>query len=287
SSVNHAHRIRSLLRRAPAGELLYSCLAFHGPGQGGELPGSWLVSALESAGSTRPAVRQTLFRLEREGQLSSRRTGRSKWYRLTATGEAQVSAGRDRLWPAAPKRWDGRWTIVSAAFAAGERHARLRLLSVLTARGYGHAGPGLHLHPYDEPGAVARLVTDLGLDHAVELFRAERAGAEDDRAFVQRAFPLRQIGLDYRRFLRDFLPFAQRTPVDGATAFALRLATARRYLDAAWDDPGLPARLLPPDWPADKARQLAHQLYRRCAGPAHRFGAALALQAGVPWREEA
>ncbi len=277
--------LQTLLREAPTGELVYSCLAFHGPAQGDELPGVWVVAALQAVGIAPLATRQALFRLEREGHLATRRHGRSKWYRLTRSGQAQIAAGRDRLTRIIPSAWDGRWTLVAATFSARQRRARLQLLAILAARGYGRAGAGLHLHPHDDPRALLSLVTELGLADAVQLFRAKRAGASDDRAFVQQAFPLRRIAANYRRFLRRFRPLMRSRRKGDAAAFALRLAVARHYLDAAWDEPGLPARLLPADWPAAQAQQLASKLYQESSRPAHRFAATLAEQLALPWQE--
>lgn len=277
--------LKGLLQNARAGELIYSCLAFHGPDQGGELAGTWLVVALDAIGVAPAATRQALFRLEQQGHVAARKEGRSKWYRLTTTGEAQVAAGRDRLARSVAPAWDGAWTLVCASFTAGQRRARLQLLAVLEARGYGRAGAGLHIHPHDDAASLMQLVIELRLAAAVQVFRGELIGSERERTFVGKAFPLRRIASRYRRFLRRFEPYTRENDISSSSAFALRLAAVLQYLDAAWDDPGLPARLLPGDWPAFEAQRVIQELYQGCSRPARRFAVSLASQLKLPWKE--
>ncbi len=277
--------LRGLLADARAGELIYSCLAFHGPDQGGELAGTWLVAALGSVAISAPATRQALFRLVQQGHVASRKEGRAKWYRLTATGEAQIAAGRDHLERSAAPEWDGAWTLVSASFRGSQRKARLQLLAVLATRGYGRVSAGLHLHPHDDPATLLHLVADLKLTGAVEVFRGQRIDLGDERSFVSRAFPLRQIAAGHRRFLRRFVPYARADGLTDASAFALRLAAVLHYLDAAWDDPGLPAQFLPAEWPSVQAQRVIQELYQKCSLPARRYGARLAAQLDLPWKD--
>ncbi|MBI4520066.1 MAG: hypothetical protein HY701_04475, partial [Gemmatimonadetes bacterium] len=49
--------------------LIYSSFGFYGRGRGGELPGLWLVHALQELDVAEPAVRQTLYRMEASAEL--------------------------------------------------------------------------------------------------------------------------------------------------------------------------------------------------------------------------
>lgn len=272
----------ALLRAAPAAELVYSSLAFHARPPRFELPGIWLVQALGSIGAAPSAVRQALFRMEREGHLASRREGKLKWYRLTASGTAQIEAGRERLRRRSAPEWDGGWTLVSASFPGGRRRQRLQLGAVLDARGYGRLHEGIRIHPHDDPAALRKLVRSIGLAAEVHIFRGRLAG-DDDRALVAGAFPLRPIAAGYTRFVTRFGSLAGTVQSDDRAWFALRLVVAHHYLGAAWDDPGLPLATLPAKWPASRAQRLADRLYRRASDPARRYAASIARRLELQW----
>src|SRR4051812_7507122 len=110
-SYSLTDEILSTLEAAPASRYVYSALSYFAPRHGGELPGTWFVAALAEAGVDASAVRQTLFRMERTGALTSRREGRVKLSAATATTRAIVEAGTEKLLGAELPPWDGEWTI--------------------------------------------------------------------------------------------------------------------------------------------------------------------------------
>src|SRR5688500_17428240 len=125
--------IRAMLAEAPASEFVYSSMGFYATRRGGELPGPWLVAALGSVGCSAPAVRQTLWRMEREGELVARRRGRVKLYRLTPLARTEMEIGTDKIFRPLETRWDHRWTLVVTTFDGDERTERERLRAVLAA----------------------------------------------------------------------------------------------------------------------------------------------------------
>src|SRR3982751_6645850 len=100
----------STVTEAPVSYLIYSALSFYGDRRGGEVTGTWFVAALGSLGVTPAAVRQTLFRMERECELVSRKVGRVKLYRASPYARAEIGAGVQKIFATPETDWDGFWT---------------------------------------------------------------------------------------------------------------------------------------------------------------------------------
>ena len=268
---------RRELEHARASEFVYSSLGFYARRRGGELSGSWLVAALTDVGVAPTTTRKTLWRMERDGELISRRTGRSKLYRATPLAWAEIEGGTDKILGQAAKAWDGRWTVVAYAFEATERVARERIRAALDAEGFGAIGPGVFVHPRDRGGRILAAAEEQASGARLRVFRGHRQHGESDAAFVGEVWNLRESARCYRRFLKGFRPLAARAKsLAPKTAFAVRFAVVLAYLRAAWADPELPGSLLPADWPGPDARALAARLYRALLPAALAHGDAIA-----------
>ncbi|HUF89750.1 MAG TPA: PaaX family transcriptional regulator C-terminal domain-containing protein [Gemmatimonadota bacterium] len=251
-------------------------MSFYGSRQGGELSGPWLVAALGAIGVRSSSVRQTLWRMERDGELEARRRGRAKLYRLTPLARAEMEIGADKILNPPEPGWDGRWTLVVYAFESEDRPDRLRLKAALDAEGFAPLAPGIAIHPRDRGGRIRTAADEQGFGGRIEVFRADRFAPGDGSRFTQDLWDLPTVARRYRAFLHDFGPLLVTDVPDPATAFAVRFAVVLRYLRAAWPDPELPPALLPPDWPGSEARRVAAALYRRLLPGALAFGDAIA-----------
>jgi phenylacetic acid degradation operon negative regulatory protein len=265
----------STVRDAPVSYSVYSALSFFGRRQGGELPGLWFVRAFAVLGHTSGAVRQTLFRMERAGQLVSRRAGRTKFYRLAPWAQAEADAGLAKILAPMAERWDGRWSVLLVRFAGSEREHRENLYELLRSEGFASLGSGGFIHPHDRAGRILEAARAEGMPGRLVLVRGERQGHEPDADFVARHWNLSELEQGYRRFLERFSPILSRPPAGDRQTFIVRFAVVFSYLETAWRDPGLPPVLLPADWPGPQAQRLAARLYRRLLPGALRFAAGL------------
>jgi phenylacetic acid degradation operon negative regulatory protein len=251
------------LAKATASELIYSSLSFYARRRGGELSGAWIVDALAELKVAPATTRKTLWRMEREGELLSRRTGRAKRYRATPLAWAEIETGADKILRPLERSWDGRWTVVAYAFEGSERVERERIRAVLNAEGFGSIGPGMFVHPRDRGGRIIAAADEQGLGARLEAFRGRRLSSGTDAEFVRCVWNLREPARRYRRFRKRYGPLTGRArTLPPPVAFALRFAVVLDYLAAAWSDPELPPRLLARDWPGPHARALAGALYR-------------------------
>lgn len=254
----------------PVSNYVYSSLAYFGAAAGGELPGRWFVEALAEVGCDEAAIRQTLYRMERAGELTSHREGREKLYAATGYARGEIAAGSDKIFRA-PEPWDGRWTVVHARFEADERIHRDRLQGLLRVEGFASVGPGLHVHPRPLGQRILAAV-DPAIRDRVLVIRGERVGDEPVERFIVRHWDIPALAERYRKTAAALERLAGGTQPPDVEAFRRRFEVVLRFLDVAWDDPDLPLGVLPDSWPGTEARELAAGLYRRFLPGALRFG---------------
>jgi phenylacetic acid degradation operon negative regulatory protein len=270
----------STVRQAAPTLLIYSLLSAYGDRRGGELPGAWLVAALDGLGHAAPAVRQTLFRMVRSHELEARRVGRANLYRLAPFARASTEAGRQKIFAAPERKWDGRWTLVHYRFDTRKRALRHSLRDTLEVEGFAALAGGLYIHPRDRLERIRSAVAASAASEQVMFFRADCDAATMPAALVPRLWNLADIDRRYRRFVTRYAPLDARPARDfaAAQAFAARLALVLEYLPPAWDDPELPDELLPAGWSGQEARRLARRLYEKLLPGTLRHGDALCTQ---------
>jgi phenylacetic acid degradation operon negative regulatory protein len=277
-------RILSTVTDAPVSYLIYSSLSFYGDRRGGEIAGTWFVRALESLGVAPAAVRQTLFRMERDEELIGRRVGRVKRYRASPYARAEIGAGVQKIFTAVDRAWDGYWTLVLTQFPNDMRLERERVRNILQVEGYAPLGNGAYVHARDRAGRLATALADHGVGRFVTAFRADHVHGIPDRDFALAHWDLDELASEYRAFLERFEPLALRgaRSLSLQRQFALRFAVVLEFLEVAWKDPELPVSMLPPKWPGVRARALARRLYERFLPGALAFGDELAGSAPFP-----
>lgn len=257
-------KILSRLKSAPTSDFIYSSMSFLGRRHGGELPGSWFVAAIGSLGIAEDAIRQTLFRMERNGAILARRSGRVKLYRPSPATLAIMDAGVWRVQTPAPLKWDGVWTIVHFRVGEEDRDIRDRLREVLLVEGYGAVGPALYLHPRNRATRLMTAAQELGLSGRINVFRGRHAAGMGDRRLVDELWNLDSLADRYRKFIRRFSPIVRTSRAwTGKEAFGLRFAFMFEFFRISWDDPALPLSLLTAEWPGEEARKIADRLMSR------------------------
>lgn len=256
----------------PVSNYVYSSLSYFAPARGGWLPGLWFVGALAEVGCDKSAVRQTLYRMEGSGELDTHRRGREKFYAPTGYARGEIAAGTGKIFdPPAP--WDRRWTVLHARFEREERVHRDRLHALLGVEGFATVAPGVYVHPRPRGERVLQAV-DEGFRDRVLVVRGDRVGDEPEGRFIARHWDLPGLAGRYRTALvaLDRIAGLAEGGCPDVEAFRHRFEVVLRFLGVAWDDPDLPAELLPDDWPGRAVRERAADLYRTFLPGALRFG---------------
>ncbi len=220
--------------------------------RGGAAPVAALVRLLAPLAISAPAVRTAVSRMARQSWLIAVRVDGAPGYALSPRAVAQVSA-RTRRAALEREPWDGRWHLLVVS-PPGGRAARERLAAGLRALGYGSLG---------ESGRAATWISPRVTDAADSLLvthgaRAERFTARhdgDSQALIARAWDLEALARAYRRFLDQGENSAQIEAAGDSAAFERRAYLVREWRTFRGLDPGLPAALLPPDWPGSKVEE--------------------------------
>ena len=214
-------------------------------------PVSALIRLLEPVGIAAPAVRTAISRMAAQGWLEPVRVAASPGYRATPRAIERLSEAAARIYRRTPEPWDGRWRIVFVDLPS-DRGARGRLRQELTYLGYAEHAPGVWLCPYDRPEA----------DHVVA-----RAGGRSRHALAVEldpdpvaAWDLGGLAASYSRWpdAADTLVRRELAAHDDEEeeAFAARFQLVHEWRKFLFADPGLPADLLPHDWPGEPAAEV-------------------------------
>ncbi|MDK9695594.1 MAG: phenylacetic acid degradation operon negative regulatory protein PaaX [Siculibacillus sp.] len=231
-----------------------------------------LVDLVEPFGLNDRVVRTSVFRLSREGWLTSTQVGRRSAYGLTESGRRRFEAADRIIYAGRREPWSGRWTVVFTGLVDGE--AREALRRDLGWQGFGQLMPGVMIHPEPDEAALRQALADaVAEDRAVAMRAAGEDWASPDslRDLVARAWDLAALAAGYADFLDAFRPFlarVERGELTPRAAFRLRILLVHAWRRAILRDPLLPEELLPADWPGAAARLLVRNLYRAVRAPA-------------------
>lgn len=263
---------------------------------GGWIAVSDLISLLALVDVTEPAVRQSVLRLKSRGFLAAERRGGVAGYALTPAGRDDLEPGDRRIFRYGQADLADGWILAVFSVPEERRHHRHQLRSQLGWLGFGTVGSGVWAAPAALADPARSLIAGDGLDRYVTWFHARALDPVD----VSRWWDLDSLRQSYEEFLARWQPFrpsawtsdadgsdvrgrnaersdaedsdakrsnAQRTDAkcsnaQGSGAFAqyLRLVDSWRLFPRI--DPGLPAELLPLDWPGPTAWQVFARLRR-------------------------
>lgn len=201
-------------------------------------------------------ARQAAARLGEDRLLVAERVGRMTRWHLTERAQRLLTDGSRRIYgfgTDAPV-WGRRWLVVITSISEDERAKRHQLRTRLGFAGFGFLGPGIAISPHVEREPTANeVLRDLGLDGSAVVFVAETGSLVPDAQLIDRAWDLDGLAARYRSFLDAF---GVREAADGAAAFAAVVDLVHEWRRFPFDDPEIPADLLPADWPGVAARTL-------------------------------
>jgi len=230
-----------------------------------------LVRLLAPLGVTPPAVRTAISRMVRQGWLRPVRLGSGPGYRLTDQAQVRLDDAAARIYRTRQAGWAGSWDLLVLQSSA-TRAVRERIRSGLGFLGYAPLTDSTWISPYRSPEAAA-LLADEGVEHA-------RFGAVDDdpRVRAARAWDLDDLGRSYARWHQDARSIVSRQDLPAGPvviaderAFAVRFQLVHEWRKFLFSDPGLPAELLPSDWPGDAAARFFAEEAQRLLPAAARY----------------
>jgi phenylacetic acid degradation operon negative regulatory protein len=245
---------------------------------GGRVPIAALIRLLDAVGVDAPAVRSAVSRLKRRGLLVADRAEAGASYSLSESARVLLDDGDRRIYERPAFKDDGEWLLAVFTVPEKERGRRHVLRSRLAGLGFGQTAPGVWVAPahlYDETRHTLRR---LRLTQYVDLFRGTHEGFAPTAEAVARWWDLPAIARLHEAFLTAQEPVLARRRASAADAWSGPREAFRDYLLAvdAWRqlpyaDPGLPAALLPDDWPGTRSAEVFAALHRDLRDAGGRF----------------
>ena len=241
--------------------------------RGGAAPVAALVRILAPLRVTSPAVRTAISRMVRQGWLAPVRLAGGRGYALTERASQRLDDAAARIYRTRQNTWTGAWDLV-VLDPVPHRSARERVSSGLAFLGYGPLTDSTWVSPF-RSAEVAELL-------ASEQVTAARFEARDDdpRACAERAWDLDALAAAYEtwhKFAQALVDDPEQV-LDGGVlggadeqAFAVRSMLVHEWRKFLFTDPGLPAELLPLDWPGHAAARFFAQEAARLLPAASRF----------------
>ncbi|POX44229.1 PaaX family transcriptional regulator [Streptomyces sp. Ru71] len=245
----------------------------------GPVPVAELIRLLAAVGVDAPSVRSSVSRLKRRGLLLPARTERgAAGYELSPQAEQLLADGDRRIYAATPAEDEG-WVLAVFSVPESERQKRHVLRSRLAGLGFGTAAPGVWIAPARLYEETRHTLQRLGLDGYVDFFRGEHLGYTPTAEAVARWWDLAAIAKEHEAFLDRHEPvlhaWQQRPDTPPEDAYRDYLLALDSWRHLPYTDPGLPARLLPADWPGVRSVAVFQALHERLRDVGAEF-------AGVP-----
>jgi phenylacetic acid degradation operon negative regulatory protein len=217
-----------------------------------------LVLALIELGNSEQTARQAVARSIRNELLRSRRVARRARMSLTTRALEILTTGRARVSEfEAPHDWDGTWLVLVLRAPEDDRRQLRQIGTALTRAGMGSLATGVWITPHHarESTLASALRVSGGFSGAVSLRSSLGAiGADGD---IAESWPLAAVADRYRAFVARFGRMRASAP---AGRFAAHTRLVHEWRRMAFDDPDLPAAVLPRTWP----RARAYTIYREC-----------------------
>ena len=241
--------------------------------RGGRAPVASLVRALAPLGIAAPAVRTAVSRMVRQGWLTPERLDLGPGYALTERARARLDEAAARIYRTHAPTWEGCWDLL-VLDPLPHRAARERVRGGLTFLGYAPLSDSTWIGPAASPEVGALLAAE---GSGFARFRAEDdAPAERARA----AWDLDRLAASYDAWHTEARALvADPAKVLGVPvpqdpdelAFAVRSELVHEWRKFLFTDPGLPAELLPGDWPGYAAARFFDEEAERLLPAATRF----------------
>jgi phenylacetic acid degradation operon negative regulatory protein len=256
---------------------LFDVYGDHLRARGAQAPVASLVRLLAPLGIAAPAVRTAVSRMVRQGWLAPVRLDGGPGYALTPRASRRLDEAAERIYRHGDPLWDGQWHVLIME-RVGDRARRDRVRAALHYLGYAPLGDTTWISPRASVELDALLAGERL--HA-ERFHASYAG--DPHGLLERAWDLDALARAYRRWLvtaGDLIAGVGPGATD-EVVFALRSTLVHEWRKFLFSDPGLPAPLLPAQWPGHEAADLFHAESARLLPAASRF-VDYCLRADVP-----
>ena len=237
---------------------------------GGWLSTASFVELMGAVGVSAHRTRTALTRVKGKGLIAAAARDGRAGYALTPEGEWLLARGDRRIYGQRSMQPGDAWCLISFSIPEEQRSLRHQFRQRLSWIGAGNVSPAVWIVPEYLRSELDDIVADLKLERQVTVFTVtgiRNAGLSGP------ALARDWWDLDALRGLHDAFLAEHGGTLRAAAAVTpeTRFGAWVRALDSwrpiPYLDPGLPASLLPEDWPADRSGSL-FQAIRDATGAA-------------------
>lgn len=232
-------------RPGSATSLLRTLIGLYLRPLGGKISSAALVRLAGDLGIPAAQARTAVTRIKQKGLLLP---APAHEYLLNPAAVGMLERGDRRIFAVRTMTPEDEWMLVSATIPEAQRALRHQLRRRLLFLGAGSVAPGLWILPGHLQDEAEELLREIGAREYATLFRtADPVPARPLREAVAAWWDLPTLRAEHDRFL------ASVDALDLSQPFAayVRLIDSWRVLP--YIDPGLPAGLLPADWPGERS----------------------------------
>lgn len=211
-----------------------------------EVSGEVMRDLAEFGGHRGGAVRTAMSRLRASGAIVAVAGGDVTRYRIGPFGRSIGTAVKRRF-----ERPEG-FLLAVFSFAAGDARERQVVREALRAHGFQKLAQNVYINGQIDTAELERIIRDEGLGDHFFLFRSDdRDPARDHR--LAALFDVKKRAASLRRFEADLRAYLEE-PGIGDDEFARRFLAAGpvHYRVTFVEEPPLPARCLPADYPLER-----------------------------------
>ena len=220
---------------------------------GGWIAISDLVQLMDDAGTPPARTRQAVVRLKKKSLLIADRRD-AIGYRLNPEAEPMLARGDRRIFELHQMDQGDPWCLVSFSIPESHRDLRHQLRRRLQSIGCGMVLPALWLCPDYLADEVEEILHELEARRYAVLFRSEEPRvARSLPTAIRTWWDLDILRAEHELFLGSADKVAAAEVVTDQQAFGAYVTLIDSWRILPYIDPGLPAHLLPEDWPGQRS----------------------------------
>ncbi|MEA3355655.1 MAG: PaaX family transcriptional regulator C-terminal domain-containing protein [Patescibacteria group bacterium] len=205
------------------------------------------------------SVRDAAIRLTRSGSLDKIIRGNQSSFRLTGLGREKL-LDQLPIYRGQRRVWDRIWRIVIVKKLGNESRQVGRSLGRL---GYKRVARGVYVTPFSVSSETKKLFLANKWQEKGQIIESRKMVLGDDLKMARQLWELDQTSAGYLEFINQadrLLKFSRRNIILLQQSKGGFKGVFDKYFYLLLNDPGLPKKLLPPDWQADKAEELFSRL---------------------------
>jgi len=227
------------------------------------IPLKKIFRILEPFHKNESAIRMGLSRGVQNGMLVSQKQGNEVYYLITDEAARGVKYWQETLASFNSKvslqlsGWNGEWSLLYVDFS-GAKGSFGGFVDSIRKFGFGSMGNNLWVSPYDFTGEIEVLAQKHRLEKYYQ-FRGKVAGNSMPEAVVSNVWPIKDLAERYSGFIKTIKEAAGKLDIDsydGGGGLPFLHTHGQDFFEIIQDDPQLPIKILPPDWPGLQAAKL-------------------------------